>query len=94
MMATDSGGNRQDEVKTHFAAREGIYKLSSLSEYSRPNRTNYTETGSAGVSLSFTHLDEDSDVQTPEKVCFNVGKELYVYNYKGLRKVGIIVYCC
>ena len=33
----DSGGGR-DELKTQFMTREGLYKLMTLSEYSRPNR--------------------------------------------------------
>lgn len=84
-MATDSGG-RLDEVKTQFAAREGLYKLSSISEYSRPNRTNYSDGGNSPVAVSFTELREGSDV--PERVCFNIGKEIYVYPFKGLRKVS------
>mgnify|MGYP001796651303 FL=1 len=84
-MATDSGG-RLDEVKTQFAAREGVYKLSSLSEYSRPNRTNYADGGNSPVAVSFTELWEGSDI--PDKVCFNIGKEIYVYPFKGLRKVS------
>ena len=85
IMATESGGGRQDEVKTQFAAREGIYKLSSLSEYSRPTRGNYADVGNSSVAVSFTQVSEGCE--TPDRLCFNVGKELYVYPFKGLRKV-------
>lgn len=85
-MATDSGGSRSpDELKTHFTVREGTYNLSQLSEYSRPNRTTYSEGGNSSVYLSFSQLH--SALDCPEKVCFNIGKELYVYPYKGLWKV-------
>lgn len=89
-MATESGGNRQDEIKTQFAAREGIYKLSSLSEYSRPSRANYSDTGNSSVAVSFTPLSDG--IETPHRICFNIGKELYVYPFKGLRKVCLV--CC
>ncbi|XP_067943656.1 WD repeat-containing protein 20-like [Watersipora subatra] len=85
-MAMESGGNKLDEVKTQFAAREGIYKLSSLSEYSRPTRVNYPETGNSSVAVSFTPLDEG--LETPTRICFNIGKELYVYPFKGLKKAA------
>ena len=29
---------QRDELKTQFMTREGLYKLMTLSEYSRPNR--------------------------------------------------------
>lgn len=85
-MATESGGNRQDEIKNQFTVREGTYHLSPLSEYSRPNRTNFPDVGNAAVYTSFTQLHSGED--TPERVCFSIGKELYVYPFKGLRKVG------
>lgn len=89
-MATESGGNRADEVKTQFTVREGTYRLSNLSEYSRPNRTNYVEGGTSPVFLSFTSLH--SNLEIPERVCFNVGKELFVYPFKGLKKVFICLF--
>ena len=33
-----SAGQQRDELKTQFMTREGLYKLMTLSEYSRPNR--------------------------------------------------------
>ena len=35
-----AGGNmgQREELKTQFMTREGLYKLMTLSEYSRPNR--------------------------------------------------------
>ena len=38
---TGSGGNCDEELKTQFMTREGIYRLMTLSEYSRPNRVGY-----------------------------------------------------
>jgi len=35
---TGVGGNGSHEVRTHFSTREGVYKMMTLAEYSRPNR--------------------------------------------------------
>jgi len=84
-MATESGGNRNDEVKTKFAAREGTYTLQVLSEYSRPTRSPYSDAGNFPVTVSFTQLSKQND--TPERLAFSIGRELYVYPFKGIRKV-------
>lgn len=91
---SDSGG--KDEVKTQFATREGTYRLMTLSEYSRPNRVGYTGgPGSAHVRVSLVTLppsltepDSESPPTGPEdRICFNHGKELFVYVYRGIKKV-------
>lgn len=33
--------NGKDDLKTQFVTREGTYRLTTLSEYSRPNRVGY-----------------------------------------------------
>lgn len=93
---SDSGG--KDEVKTQFVTREGTYRLMTLSEYSRPNRVGYTSgSGSSHVRVSLVSLPPspgagNSDSQnSDDRICFNHGKELYVYVYRGVKKV-IIVY--
>lgn len=86
MAVQGEGGSIKEEIKTQFITREGIYKLLSLSEYSRPNRAAFTGVSNTPVKTSFvTH--KESAVTVSDKICFNVGKELYVYNYKGVRKV-------
>ena len=83
MAAAESGG--KDEVKTQFATREGTYKLMTLSEYSRPTRVPYNVQCCHPVKVSFTSINDGSGCN--EKICFNVGRELYFYPYKGVRKV-------
>lgn len=88
---SDSGG--KDDVKTQFVTREGTYRLMTLSEYSRPNRVGYTSgSGSTHVRVSLVSLPPGatpgSDGPTSEdRICFNHGKELYVYVYRGIKKV-------
>lgn len=96
---SDSGG--KDDVKTQFVTREGTYRLMTLSEYSRPNRVGYTSgSGSSHVRVSLVTLPpgpgggaSGSDGQnSDDRICFNHGKELYVYVYRGVRKVLVFVY--
>ena len=87
-MASPGDGGGKEEVKTHFATREGPYKLMPLSEYSRPNRVTHNGQGSTPVRLSFIDIDDPSG--TGDRICFNYGRELYFYPYKGVRKVRSI----
>ncbi|XP_045452984.1 WD repeat-containing protein 20 [Melitaea cinxia] len=92
---SDSGG--KDDVKTQFVTREGTYRLMTLSEYSRPNRVGYTSgSGSTHVRVSLVTLPPGpgggapgSDGQgSDDRICFNHGKELYVYVYRGVKKAA------
>ncbi|KAF4532194.1 hypothetical protein B566_EDAN002256 [Ephemera danica] len=57
----------------------------TLSEYSKPNRVGYTnQQGSSAVRVSFVTMPDPSG--NGEKICFNIGRELYVYIYKGVKK--------
>ena len=50
---------QRDELKTQFMTREGLYKLMTLSEYSRPNRcveTDSFKTSSRLVSALMSDL--------------------------------------
>lgn len=94
----DSGG--KDDVKTQFVTREGTYRLMTLSEYSRPNRVGYTSgAGSSHVRVSLVSLPPGpgngapgSDGQgSDDRICFNHGKELYVYVYRGVKKVLVFL---
>lgn len=83
-MTVDGGG--KEELKTQFMTREGTYKLMTLSEYSRPNRVGYTNMqGSTSVKVSFVTLPEPNG--NGDRICFNIGRELYVFIYKGVKKV-------
>ena len=86
-----------NDIKTQFVTREGYYKLMTSAEYSRPNRLGYTtQTNNTAVKVSFvtTINGNSSDTSngspnssTSDRICFNVGRELYVYTYKGVKKV-------
>lgn len=96
-LQNEPSGSRDEPIKSQFMTREGTYKLMTLSEYSRPNRVPYNTQGgnmaggggSAPVRVSFVTVkdDEDDEYGTRDRICFNVGKELYVYHYRGVRKV-------
>lgn len=85
-MATQSEGGGKDEIKTQFMTREGTYKLMPLSEYSRPNRVSYNGQANTPVKVSFITLNDQNGPS--DRICFNVGRELYFYHYKGVRKVS------
>ncbi|XP_067131350.1 WD repeat-containing protein 20 isoform X1 [Centruroides vittatus] len=76
----------KDELKTQFMTREGSYKLMTLSEYSRPNRVGYNTQANTPVKVSFVHLPDLSG--NGDRICLNVGRELYVYIYKGIKKAA------
>lgn len=75
-----------NEIKTQFTTREGAYKLLTHSEYSRPNRVPFNSQGSNPVKVSFVNVNDQSG--NGDRICFNVGRELYFYIYKGVRKVN------
>ena len=75
-----------NEIKTQFTTREGVYKLLTHSEYSRPNRVPFNSQGSNPVKVSFVNVNDQSG--NGDRICFNVGRELYFYIYKGVRKVN------
>ncbi|XP_023619837.1 WD repeat-containing protein 20 isoform X7 [Myotis lucifugus] len=85
-MATEGGGKEMNEIKTQFTTREGLYKLLPNSEYSRPNRVPFNSQGSNPVRVSFVNLNDQSG--NGDRLCFNVGRELYFYIYKGVRKAA------
>lgn len=87
-MAVQSDGSGRDEIKTQFFTREGAYKQVSLAEYSRPNRVGYNTQSNTPVKVSFVTLPDQSGNNV--RICFNIGRELYTYVYKGIKKV--IVY--
>uniref|UniRef100_A0A673JF75 WD repeat-containing protein 20 n=1 Tax=Sinocyclocheilus rhinocerous TaxID=307959 RepID=A0A673JF75_9TELE len=85
-MAAEGGGKEMNEIKSQFSTREGAYKLLTHSEYSRPNRVPFNSQGSNPVRVSFVNVNDQSG--NGERICFNVGRELYFYIYKSVRKVS------
>ena len=92
-----SGNSSRDEVRTHFTTREGVYKLMTLAEYSRGNRLSgysaiQSQQGTAlgqgsnpPVRVTFVSLPSDP-AGFCDRICFNHGRELYFYTYKGAKK--------
>ncbi|KFM58032.1 WD repeat-containing protein 20, partial [Stegodyphus mimosarum] len=85
-MAVQCDGGGKDELKTQFMTREGVYKLMTLSEYSRPNRVGFNTQANTPVKVSFVTMPDPSG--NGDRICFNVGRELYVYMYKGVKKAA------
>ncbi|XP_041131213.1 WD repeat-containing protein 20-like [Polyodon spathula] len=85
-MAAEGGGKEMNEIKSQFTTREGVYKLLTHSEYSRPNRVPFNSQGSNPVKVSFVNVNDQSG--NGDRVCFNVGREIYFYIYKGVRKAA------
>ncbi|XP_078287348.1 WD repeat-containing protein 20-like isoform X3 [Rhinoraja longicauda] len=86
-MAAEGGGKELNEIKSQFRTREGAYKLLSLSEYSRPNRVPLSATqGTNPVRVSMVNVHDQSG--SGDRICFNVGRELYLYLYRGPRKAA------
>ncbi|CAB3398146.1 unnamed protein product [Caenorhabditis bovis] len=60
----------REELKTTFETREGVYRVMTLAEYSRPR----------GPQQDSPSTPDD---YWSDKLCFNIGRELYVYHYRG-----------
>ncbi|XP_031565691.1 WD repeat-containing protein 20-like isoform X2 [Actinia tenebrosa] len=74
------------ELKQHFVTKEGVYKLMTLSEYSRPNKMPYSAQQCHPVKVSFVTVKEPGGCN--DRIAFNVGRDLYFYIYKGVRKAA------
>lgn len=87
LMASSMKQSGSHDVKNKFTTKEGCYTLLNLSEYCRPNRLPYTVQHPFPVRISFVTLKEPGG--SSDRIAFNVGKELFVYVYKGVKKVGL-----
>ena len=79
-------GHTSQEIKQHFATKEGCYRLLDLSVYSRPNKVPYNVQQCHPVRVSFVTVKDQGGCN--DRIAFNVGRELYFYIYKGVRKVS------
>ena len=80
-------GSANQEIKQHFATKEGCYRLLDLSVYSRPTKIPYSVQQCHPVRVSFVTVKDQGGCN--DRIAFNVGRELYFYIYKGVRKVSI-----
>jgi len=83
-MAQSDGG--KDDLKTQLFLREGTYKLQNYPDYLRPNRVGYQNNQTpSSVRISFVTFPDLSGTQ--DNICFNFGRDLYVYVFNGVKKV-------
>ncbi|KAK8406675.1 hypothetical protein O3P69_007327 [Scylla paramamosain] len=92
-MAGQGDTGTKEEIKTQFTTVEGVYRLLSPSEYSRPNRVAYSSSGGGGstpaVRVSLVKVsDSPGHDHDRTKICFNYGRELFVYTYRGIKKAA------
>lgn len=83
---------REDAFKSQFKTREGIYKSMAAVEY-RPQRTssggaNYSAGANPPVRVTFTTIPDPLDSVGRELICFNLGREVFVYQHNGLKGVS------
>lgn len=92
-LASNSGSTKEtDIVKVSFATREGVYRVMNGCDY-RPNRIGYSATPQANTPVKVSFISStDSLGQVVDRICFNIGRELFVFNYKGVKKVGPVAY--
>ena len=81
---THHGSN---DVKTQFCTKEGCYRSLKLSEYSRPVRLANNAPNNIPVRLSFVTIKGGNDDDCEDKIAFNVGRDMFFYNFKGAKKV-------
>lgn len=95
-MAAAAAGKAQhgNEVKTQFCTKEGVYRVLKLSDYSRPIRLPNNSPSNIPVRLSFVTLKGGPDGESEDKIAFNVGRDMYFYNFRGVKKVidAVILY--
>lgn len=87
-MASDEDSDK-DDIRTQFYTREGLYTLIPHAEYCKHNRDPFSLADKSPVFLSFGYAVDPS--KHSDKIAFNCGKEIYIYDYKGCRKVCVLV---
>lgn len=87
VMSMSLDGGCKEQLKTQFVTREGTYKLLTLATYSRPNRIGYNVQTNTAVHVSFVSYSDSNG--NDDRICFNIGRELYVFFYKGTKKVRL-----
>uniref|UniRef100_A0A2S2PK39 WD repeat-containing protein 20 n=1 Tax=Schizaphis graminum TaxID=13262 RepID=A0A2S2PK39_SCHGA len=86
IMSMSLDGCGKEQLKTQFVTREGVYKLLTLATYSRPNRIGYNVQTNTSVHVSFVGYSSSDTNGNNDRMCFNIGRELYVFYYKGTKK--------
>ena len=76
-----------NEIKTQFCTKEGCYRALKLSDYSRPIRLANNTPNSIPVRLSFVTLKGGTEGDCEDKIAFNVGRDMFFFNFRGAKKV-------
>ncbi|CDQ67651.1 unnamed protein product [Oncorhynchus mykiss] len=90
-MAGDGGALKDiNEIKSQFRTREGFYKLLTLSDSQQRGGLPRANSSPAGflppVRVSMVKLQPEDPSEESERVCFNIGRELYFYTYTNIKK--------
>uniref|UniRef100_A0A096M4A5 DM1 locus, WD repeat containing n=1 Tax=Poecilia formosa TaxID=48698 RepID=A0A096M4A5_POEFO len=86
-MAGDGGALKDiNEIKSQFRTREGFYKLLTLSDSQQRGGLPRGPTAGAPVRVSMVKLQPEDPSEESERVCFNIGRELYFYTYTNIKK--------
>src|SRR5258708_5751719 len=79
-------GSKDDLLKCQLTTREGVYRSMAANEF-RPNRLGYTASPGTNTPVKVSFVSMRDSVGLPvDRICFNVGRELFVYNYRGVKK--------
>lgn len=82
---------REDSFKSQFKTREGIYRSMAAAEY-RPQRPpgggGYSTGSNPPVRVTFITIPDPLDNVGKELICFNLGREVFVYHHNGLKGVS------
>lgn len=84
---------REDSFKSQFKTREGIYRSMAAAEY-RPQRTpggGYSTGSNPPVRVTFITIPDPLDNVGRELICFNLGREVFVYHHNGLKGVSSVM---
>ena len=90
MNSINLASNKNEETIRHqFKTREGTYRKLNYSEFSHILNKNYNGASTPsqtniGIKCSFCYIQDSS----PELICFNTSREIYVYNFYGANKIS------
>ncbi|XP_055331749.1 WD repeat-containing protein 20-like [Paramacrobiotus metropolitanus] len=79
------------DIKQHFVTREGAYRNLVTHEYSRPRLQNSALSGAqqanVPVRMSLVQVADDQETGYPDRLLFNIGREIFLYAFKSIWEV-------
>lgn len=82
------GGPQSSSSSSNLINTTGISAAPNTSNLG--NSTLGTTNSGSSANTNGQQQQDNGNGQGGDRICFNIGKELYVYSFKGIRKVGII----